>query len=281
MIRIQPDEFKVFSQFVYTLTGISLDETKTYLIENRLASLMESTQSATFSELYFKAKMDKVLQKKVIDAMTTRETLFFRDGAPFELLQFKIIPELIDRRKKAAGSSSAPIPIRVWSAACSTGQELYSIAIALKEVLVDLSRYDIKLVGTDIADAAVAAASKGIFGRIEIERGLPPDKLARYFTQDGDGWKIRDELRGLATFRHLNLMEEFSMLGKFDIVFCRNVAIYFSEQDRTKLFTRIARVMEPDGSLLIGSTESLTGICPLFESKRYLRSVYYQLKQMV
>jgi chemotaxis protein methyltransferase CheR len=278
-MSILPDEVKALSQYIYTLSGISLDASKGYLIESRLGPLLKETGLSTYSELYFKSKSDltKTLQRKILDAITTGETSFFRDASPFELLQHKIIPDLIDKRNKVSGRVG-PLPIRIWSAACSTGQEIYSIAIVLRELLGDMSKYAIRLLGTDISDQAVALASKGAYNAIEIERGLTKDKLMKYFIPDGTLWRIRDEIRAMATFRTINLMEDFRSLGKFDIVLCRNVAIYFTEKDRTSVFTRIGQVLEPDGFLVIGSTESLTGICQQFEPKRYLRSVFYQLK---
>ena len=223
-----------------------------------------------------KADATQTLRRKVVDAITTGETSFFRDASPFDLLQHKVLPELIDRRRKTFGTGR--VPIRIWSAACSSGQELYSTAVVLKELLGSFAGYDIRLLGTDISDKAVAAASRGYFNKLEIERGMPPDKLARHFTPENGSWKIRDELRALATFRTMNLLEPMAFPVKHDIVFCRNVAIYFTEQDRARLFTAIGGVLAPDGCLIIGSTESLTGLCPQFEAKRYLRSVFYQLK---
>jgi chemotaxis protein methyltransferase CheR len=186
--------------------------------------------------------------------------------------RFKIIPEIVDRRKR----SGLIVPIRIWSAACSTGQEIYSIAMVLRELLGDLSAYNIRLVGTDISDVAVTRASAGVFSQIEIDRGLSEAARQRSFTPHPGGWKIRDEIRAMASFRTLNLMEDFSSLGKFDVVFCRNVAIYFNDRDRTSLFNRIERRMENDGYLVVGSMESLSAVCPQFESKRHLRSVFYQ-----
>ncbi len=277
MNKLQPDEMAVLAKYIHSVSGISLDASKGYLIESRLAGLASELGCGTYSELYFKAKADVAgkVRRRIIDAITTGETLFFRDNAPFELLRHKIIPDLIDARTKAA-TGTGPIPIRIWSAACSSGQEIYSIGIALKETLGNNSRFDIRMVGTDIADKAVAAASRGIFGRVEIERGLPPATLQRWFTSVDGGWKIHDEIRGLASFRTLNLMEDIASVGRFDIVFCRNVAIYFNESDRASVFRRIGRTLESDGYLVIGSTESLSGICPEYESKRHLRSVYYQ-----
>ena len=277
MTKITPDEFRVFSRYVHGLSGIYLDESKTYLIETRLGRLLEELGCASYSELYYRVKSDagRSLERKIIDAITTKETQFFRDTSPFDLLRHKIVPELIDRR--TAGKLS-PVPIRIWSAACSTGQEVYSIAIVLKELLRDLKRYTIRILGTDISDEAVAQASYGQYNKFEIERGLPPDKLHIYFTPKDGMWKIRDEIRAMVTFRKHNLMEPFAGIGKFDIIFCRNVAIYFLLEDRTRLFKKIAEVLEREGYLIIGSTESLSGVCPLFEPKRYLRSVFYQLK---
>jgi len=169
-------------------------------------------------------------------------------------------------------------PIRIWSAACSTGQEVISIAIVLKELLGAINKYNIKLLGTDLSDAAIRQASYGAYNKFEIERGLPQDRLVHYFTSDGANWKIKDEIRSMAMYQKFNLMHPFSGLGKFDIIFCRNVAIYFTLEDRKKLFNKIADVLEPDGYLIIGSTESLTGVCPRFVPKRHLKSIFYQLR---
>jgi len=278
MLKITPHEIKIISRYIYDISGIVLDKTKTYLIETRLGSLIKKEGCSSYNEFYQRAKADvsKSLERKITDAITTKETLFFRDTSPFELLQHKIIPDLIDRRT-AKSSGILPIPIRIWSAGCSTGQEIYSIAIVLKELLPDLKKFNIKLLGTDISDAAIAQASYGKYNQFEIQRGLQDDRLLKYFNQNDGAWKIKDKIRGMATFKRLNLLLPFAGVGKFDIVFCRNVAIYFGLEDRKGLFNKIADVLEPDGYLIIGSSESLTSICPKFEPKRYLRSVFYQL----
>jgi len=280
MIKITPDEIKLLSKYIYDISGISLDQTKTYLFETRLGPLLEEEGLSSYSELYNKARTDpaKAIERKIIDAISTNETLFFRDRGPFEVLQHKILPDLIDARS-AKSSGRLSIPIRIWSAACSTGQEIYSIAIILKELLSDISKYNIKLLGTDISDAAIAQASRGVYNKFEIERGLAPDILHKYFSSNSGKWKVKEEIRAMAVFRKLNLMLPFQALGKFDIVFCRNVAIYFNMEDRKRLFERIAEILEPDGYLIIGSTESLTGVCPQFEPHRHIRSIYYQLKK--
>jgi chemotaxis protein methyltransferase CheR len=150
--------------------------------------------------------------------------------------------------------------------------------MVLRELLGDLNGYNIRMVGTDISDQAVTRASQGVFSQIEMARGLTDSAREKSFTPHPTGWKIREELRAMATFKRLNLMEDFSALGKFDIVFCRNVAIYFNERDRASLFNRIEQRMENDGYLIVGSMESLSAICPQFESKRHLRSVFYQTR---
>jgi len=278
-ISITRDEYIVWTKYIHEVCGIFLDDSKGYLLETRLSGLLTETGTATFSEFYLRVKSDLsgALRRKIINAITTNETSFFRDASPFELLQHKIIPDLIDRRNKAG---LKPATIRIWSAACSTGQEAYSTGIVLKEMLGDLLHYDIRILGTDISDKAVAAASYGYFNKIELERGLSLDKRAKYFTQEGEKWKIRDEIRALATFRTINLLEPFSFPAPFDIIFCRNVAIYFTEADKIKLFKNLGRNLAKEGSLIIGSTESLNGLCPEFEPKRHMRSIYYQMKPM-
>ena len=280
MIKISPEEIKFLSGYIHKISGIYYDQKKSYLFESRLGPLLEEMGLSSYSQLYDKACTDgkKIIAKKIIDAISTNETLFFRDTGPFELLQHKILPDLIDTRSPKS-SNLLPVNIRIWSAACSTGQEVYSIAIILKELLPNMKKYQIKLLGTDISDAAVSQASYGKYGKFEIERGLAKEKLQKYFSPNGETWKINDEIRAMAKFKKMNLMHPFANLGKFDIVVCRNVAIYFNMEDRKKLFDKIANILVPDGYLIIGATEFLTGVCPRFESKRHLRSVFYQLKK--
>ena len=275
MIKINPAELKLVAQYIQDITGIYLDQSKSYLFETRLSSVAETHGCKSYQELQAKAKKDssKAIEKSIVDAITTNETLFFRDKGPFELLQHKILPEIIDAR---SSKSSMKTQIKIWSAAASTGQELYSIAIVIKELLKDAPRYAFTLLGTDISDAAIAQASYGKYNRFEIERGLDKKYLEKFFTLFGDSWKIKDEIRAMVNFRKLNLMQPFTGLGKFDIIFCRNVAIYFTLEDRKKLFNKLADSLADDGYLVIGSTESLTGVCPRFIPKRHLRSIFYQ-----
>ena len=278
MNRLDGTEFRLWASYVYLVTRITLDASKGYLIETRLAALARETNSQSYKELLDKVTADGTggLKRKVIGAITTNETSFFRDAAPFEMLRYKILPDLVDSRRKQLGTGRQ-LTLRIWSAACSTGQEVYSTAIVCKETLPDASKFDVRILGTDISDKVVAQASLGKYTRLEIDRGFPPDKVAAYFQTEGTEFKVRDSIRALASFKGINLLEPLAFPNKFDVIFCRNVAIYFSDTDKRRLYDGLSRVLAPDGCLIIGSTESLTGICPRFEPRRYLRSVFYQL----
>ncbi len=277
MSAITTDEVTLWSRYIQQSCGIVLDQSKAYLLETRLGGLMRETGASGFGDLFYKTRSESTgaLRGKIVDAITTNETSFFRDTSPFDLLRHKLIPELIDRRNQLG---IRPVSIRIWSAACSTGQEVYTIGLVLKDLLGNLGGYDIRILGTDISNRAVAAASRGHFSDLEIGRGLPVQAAQKYFQREGSEWKVNDEIRALATFRKMNLLEPFSFPVPFDIIFCRNVAIYFSEQDRQRLFNNLGQCMARDGALIVGSTESLTGLCPALAPRRYLRTVFYQLQ---
>jgi len=281
MISISPQELRLLSQFIYRISGVRLDDSKAYLFESRLGVMLQELQCGSFTELHARIRKDgtRQLERRLLDLITTGETSFFRDQTPFELLQQKILPDLIDRKNRTRGSAKT-MTLRIWSAACSSGQEVYSIAMILKELLGSSSPFEIRLLGTDISGQAVATASRGIYSRIEVERGLNGHKLSRHFIpQDDSRWKIQDELRAMATFRTFNLLSDLTSLGRFDIILCRNVAIYFSEKDRQGLFNRLANALEPEGSLLIGATESLAGSYPQYSPQRHMRSVFYTVQK--
>ncbi len=276
-IKVTPTEFKDFSKYILDISGIALDVGKEYLLETRLGPILNRLGYGSFMELLRKAKSDfkKELENEIIDAISTNETYFFRDKSPFQLLQHKIFPDLIDKRSKTTGLKPT---IRLWSAANSTGQEIYSIAMTLLEMGVSPKNYNIKLYGTDISDAAIAQASYGLYNKFEVARGLDPGRLNKYFDKHDERYKIKDELRAMAQFKKMNLMKPFQGIGKFDIVLCRNVMIYFTSEDRRKIYQNISKVLEPDGYLLIGSTESLVNDTDLYASNKYLNSVFYQFK---
>ncbi len=277
MLKITPDEITEIAKYVNDLTGIVLDSSKAYLIESRLGPLAEELGCSSYTELQQKAKRDPrhIIQNRIVDAITTNETFFFRDNNPFELLRHKIFPDMFDR---IMAQRTLFKRLKIWSAACSTGQEVYSIAVILRELLPDVDKWNIRILGTDISDAAIAQASYGRYNRTEISRGLNPTQLNKYFTQDGNQWRIRDELRSMAYFKKQNLLQPFLGMEKFDIILCRNVAIYFSPENRKLLFNRLADQLNPKGVLIIGASESLLGITDRFIRKDYMRSIFYELK---
>ncbi len=277
-IKVTPEEFKNFSKYILDISGIALDTGKEYLLETRLNPLINKYECTSYAQLQQKAKADlkKTVENEIIDAISTNETYFFRDKSPFELLKNKILPDLIDKRSKK--NPSLKPSIKLWSAANSTGQEIYSIAMTLIEMGISPDKYNIRLFGTDISDAAIAKASYGLYNKFEVARGLDLNRLNKYFDKQGDFFKIKDQVRAMAQFKKMNLMKPFMGLGKFDIILCRNVMIYFTSQDRKRIYQNIAKVLEPDGYLLIGSTESLANDTDLFVSQKYLNSVFYQFK---
>jgi len=273
-MQVTTDDLRFVADLVAELCGVVLDDTKAYLVESRLADMAKANGCASYRELCEKARRggNADLQTKIIDAITTKETLFFRDNAPFEALQHKVLPELIDRKAKTA----FPRRIRIWSAACSTGQEPYSIAITLCETIPAVASWDIMILATDISNAAIKTASLGWYPPHEIERGMKPELLHRYFLPQQGGWKVKDSLRAMISFQRRNLLQPFNDLGPFDVIFCRNVAIYFDSARRRNLFHRLAERLTPGGYLFVGASESLLDLGPAFSPKRHCRATYYQ-----
>jgi len=265
----------VITDYVKEISGIVLDTSKSYLVESRLSPILEDEGLNSFAELYRKARADssKRLRTTIIDAISTNETSFFRDSRPFDLLSHKLIPDIIEQKSAVAGNMKPSI--NIWCAASSTGQEIYSVAIVLKELLQDLSKYTVKIVGTDISDAALETASRGKYSKLEISRGMTAEFLRRHFDQDGEYFRISDELRSISLFKRINLMDPISSIGKFDLIMCRNVAIYFSQEDKKVLFDKLADQLNPDGRLLIGSTESLVGMTDRFKRNTFNGVTFY------
>jgi len=265
-------EFKEVTEFVRARSGIQLEANKGYLIETRLGPLLDELQIAGYAELCRRARTDAGILNRIIDEISTNETSFFRDGSPFELLKYKLVPDIMDRRHGNLDSLS------IWCAASSTGQEVYSIAMSLAEILPTADLGKVRIVGTDISDRAVRAASIARYSNYEVERGMSDALRERYMVRDGNRWRIRDDLRALASFRQLNLLGTFMTLGSFDIIFCRNVAIYFDLPTRKSLFDKIARQLRPGGMLIIGSSETLHGVSDLFERRDYMRAAFYTVR---
>jgi len=269
-MEISPDELTLLADHVRRITGIHLDQSKKYLVESRFRPLIKELGLESFRDLNRRLASDPSLNSRVIDAITTRETYFFRDSSPFEALRRHILPEMIARKKRIGNNS-----LKIWSAACSSGQEVYSTAILLRELLPDADRWNIRLLGTDISDEALTRASYGKYSRLEVERGLPPEHLNRWFLPEGELYKVRDELRYMVSFQKGNLLESFTALGSFDIILARNVAIYFTQKDKIDLFDRISVQLDKEGALLVGASESLTLFSRKFRMVQAGGAVYY------
>jgi chemotaxis protein methyltransferase CheR len=272
-MQVIETEIAMIADLVEELCGIILDNSKGYLIESRLGTLAEAHGCKNFTEFSRKARNgDPVLRSRIIDSITTQETLFFRDNSPFEVLKHKVLPDLIDSKSGTMYSKR----LRIWSAACSTGQEAYSIAITLCDLIPDILKWDIKILGTDISDSAVKQASLGRYAKHEIQRGMKPEYLKKYFVEKKDCWQVKDELRCLSSFQRRNLLDPLNDLGMFDIIFCRNVAIYFDAATKRDLFLRLTRQITPDGYLFVGSSESLADLGSQFAPQYHCRAIFYQ-----
>jgi chemotaxis protein methyltransferase CheR len=276
-VQVTREDIQFVAQLVDQLCGVMLDETKGYLVESRLGQLADEHGCTSYRDLCLRARAggDRVLQQKIIDAITTQETLFFRDSNPFDALQNKILPDLIDDCARSGKARK----LRFWSAACSTGQEPYSLAIVLRETFPNFASWNLSILATDISDAAIARASRGWYAAHEIDRGMRASLLPKYFRPHQGGWQVSDEIRGMISFHRRNLLQPFTELGTFDVIFCRNVAIYFDAPRRHALFTRLADQLAPGGTLFVGSSESLMDLGDRFTPRNHCRATYYQPNQ--
>jgi chemotaxis protein methyltransferase CheR len=270
-VKITNEEMIVLGKFIKDKSGIVLDESKAYLFESRLSPLLDELNCPNYMMLYERVRKDysNVLTTRLIDAVCTNETSFFRDKSPFLLIVQKLAPDFYE--KNPSGTLS------VWSAASSTGQEVYSVIMQLTDAGICAPRFKMKFLGTDISDFALTKASRGRYSKFELARGMEGPKLHKYFVPVGEEWAVKDEIRSMVMFRKANLLDpaNLSLLGKFDVILCRNVAIYFSNEDKRKLFNCLATMLHPGGTLLIGSTESLFGVTDRFQRKEFRGAVYY------
>ncbi len=272
--QIASNEYDEFRRFLEDACGIVLGDNKHYLVTSRLTRLMREFNINTFSELMvqLKQKHHSKLRERIVDAMTTNETMWFRDRYPFEILTNTILPELSSQRARG---------LRIWSAACSSGQEPYSISMTIQEYLATRPGAlpnNIQIVATDISPSMLREASTAQYDKMSITRGMSDERVKRFFSQQSDRWEVRPEIRNRVTFRELNLMQSYAPLGKFDIVFCRNVLIYFSSDLKKDILTRMAQSMNPRGYLFLGGSESPTSYVDMFEMVRTAAGVVYRLK---
>ena len=278
MMKVTPEEFELWSALIYELTGIVLTPSKTYLIENRLFDVIRETNSNSFKDLYFKCRYatDNTLKETIINRISTQETSFFRDPHVYIALKSLLTSEIIPDKTAGAGPGRPP-RLRIWSAACSHGQEPYSLAMLLSETIHDIDKWDLQILATDIADNAFRKASLGRYTELEVKRGLDAHHLGKYFTKRDDGlWQVSDRTRAFLSFRKINLVSDnFTALGPFDLILCRNVAIYFDHETKIKLFTKLERVLAKDGRLLVGATENLSQIINTLVPVHRYKALYY------
>ncbi len=267
-MAISSIDFQTITSYIAQESGIHLEKSKEYLVENRLQPILQTAKVTSWRDLVSKAKIDKRVKQELIDAISTNETYFFRDSKPFDVLQNHLIPEIMEKQNS----------LNIWSAASSTGQEAYSIAITLKNILFNFTNYRIKITGTDISDEAVARANNGVYTKFEVGRGLTDRQVNQFFTPHGKSgeFKINDEIRYIVQFRRANLLVSSFFTDSYDIVFCRNVAIYFSGSDKRKLFMQIHRSLKRNGALIVGSTESMIDMNDLFKRENFHGTVYYR-----
>ena len=263
-----PQELAFLCAFIRERSGIVLSSDKRYLVEYRLRPVAGRHGLGSLSELValIRGQCGEKLLHEVVEAMTTNETLFFRDVKPFEVLREVIFPEMASTRARR--------PVRVWSAACSAGQEPYSIAITAKECAVGHPTLNCDILATDIARSILEKARLGVYSQYEVQRGMPIRLLIKYFDQVGAQWQVKPEVRGKVRFQELNILKDFASLGVFDVIFCRNVLIYFDVDTKRKVLERLARSLGPDGVLFLGSSETVLGITDCLEPLASYRGAY-------
>lgn len=273
-INVSPEEYVRLSKYLSTSCGIELGDNKQYLVNSRLKTMLAKNGFKSITDLLtsVKTQASSVLQQQLIDAMTTHETLWFRDQYPYESLKRMILPEL----------ARANLPnIRIWSAACSSGQEPYSISMIVEEYRREYPKHPlsgVQIVATDISPTILRAAKEGIYEDIALARGLTSDRRARFFDELVGKAQVKEFVRKQVTFQQLNLILSTPSIGKFHVVFCRNVLIYFSDKNKTNILERMANIIEPGGYLFLGGSESISRYTTKFEVARYYGGMVFRLK---
>ena len=263
-----PSDYEYLRKLLKDHSGLDLSADKQYLIESRLLPLSRKCGVPGIGDLVQKMKGgSSLIIAQVVEAMTTNETFFFRDKVPFEHFRDTIMPEML--RARANRKS-----IRIWCAAGSTGQEPYSLAMSLKEMGAVLAGWRVEIIATDLSNEVLEKSKSGVYSQFEVQRGLPIQLLVKYFRQNGELWQISPELRAMVQHRQLNLLHDFSQLGAFDVIFCRNVLIYFDQDTKVNIFGRLAKTMEADGFLVLGAAETVVGLTDVFKPFPDKRGLY-------
>jgi chemotaxis protein methyltransferase CheR len=266
---VNPFEYEFLRKLLKDRSGLVLSSDKQYLLESRLLPIVRQLDLGSIGGLVAKLRAPgaEALTVQVVEAMTTNETFFYRDKIPFDNFSEAVMPALIAAR----GSQRR---IRVWCAAASSGQEPYSLAMCLKEMAAKLAGWRVDIVATDISRDVLEKANAGIYSQFEVQRGLPVQHLIKYFVQKGETWQITPDIRAMVDFRPFNLLNDFTPLGTFDVVFCRNVLIYFDQPTKLDILNRIARVMPKDGYLMLGAAETVVGLTEAFKPMSDRRGLY-------
>jgi len=266
---VKTEDFDFLAGMLKERSGLMLTPDKVYLLESRLTPLARKRGLDTLDALVQKLRMrgDQPLLRDVTEAMTTNESFFFRDNTPFDLFKNHVMPGM---EKARSGQKR----LRIWCAASSTGQEPYSLAILLREQWHKWKDWRVEIVGTDICTQVLEKAKAGSYSQFEVQRGLPIQLLIKYFKQEGDIWRLNDDIRDMVTYRPFNLLDNFAGLGSFDVIYCRNVLIYFDQPTKSAVLDRMARVLAKDGTLFLGAAETVLGITDAFRPVRGQRGMY-------
>jgi len=265
---VTPPDYEYLRKLLKDQSGLDLSADKQYLIESRLLPLARKCGLSGIGDLVQKMKGGAAsIVTLVVEAMTTNETFFFRDKIPFDHFREMIVPEIVKAR---AGRKS----VRIWCAAGSTGQEPYSLAMCLKEMGAALAGWRIEIIATDLSQEVLEKSKAGIYSQFEVQRGLPIQLLVKHFKQTGEFWQINPEIRAMVQHRQLNLLHDFSQLGTFDVIFCRNVLIYFDQDTKINIFNRLHRATEADGFLVLGAAETVVGLTENFKPYPERRGLY-------
>jgi chemotaxis protein methyltransferase CheR len=272
---MKPDDFSFLAQMVRRRSGLVLPSQKAPLIEGRLATVMRRFGFRSMSALILELRHGRdTLARAVTEAMTTNESSFFRDRAAFDKFRDVVLPPLLAARAKSKR-------LRIWSAACAAGQEPYSIAMILDDLKLQQKGWSVDLIASDLNPEMIARAEEGIYTHYEVQRGLAIRRLVAHFTQDNGNWRIDESLRRMVSFRQFNLLDSFGWLDDLDVVFCRNVLLYFDQKTKASVLERISDILQPDGALMLGHAEKPDTLAKTFVAVDQTSSIYVRAKAQI
>lgn len=267
---MNPQDFAYIRDLLYRRSGLALTEDKIYLLESRLMPLAKPKGLQTLGDLiaHLRTKPDETFLREITDAMTTNESMFFRDNKPFEQFKKIVLPQIMEAKAMTKN-------IRIWSAACSNGQEPYSLAMVMKEEGAKLAGWNIEILATDLCAKVVQKAREGVYSQFEVQRGLPIQMLMKYFSQQpGNQWQLKPEILSMVKFQEKNLLDNIAMMGTFDIILCRNVLIYFDDKTKGSVLEQMAKMLPKHGFLYLGSTETTIGVTTKYKDVPNERGLY-------